>query len=225
MEAVGSVEIEFRPSPVVSGLRGGVGYFGGGGPTASAGENAVFDVEGAGFFPGLTCVWCGVAGAEANVLSSVAARCEQPGLETLKHVQTAGAAATNEGVACALGLVSGGADDGLLGAATVADGPTALVTPSPAEMTAVAPSAGPASGGSAATATLAAGFSSRRIGSRDGNGDFFVPIRDDRPRRGSSRGWRRRALRDPRAFTGRRRRRRRRRARSAWFRVRRRRWD
>ena len=167
VEAVGSVEIEFRPSPVVSGLRGGVD-FGGGGSTASAGENAVFDVDGAGFFPGLTCVWCGVAGAEANVLSSVAARCEQPGLETLRLTSAAGAA---EGVACALGLVSGGADDGLLGAAAVADGPTALITPFPGETTAVAPSVGPATGGTAATARTA-GFSSSRRFTRDANGGF-----------------------------------------------------
>ena len=167
VEAVGSVEIEFRPSPVVSGLRGGID-FGGGGSTASAGENAVFDVDGAGFFPGLTCVWCGVAGAEANVLSSVAARCEQPGLETLRLTSAAGAA---EGVACALGLVSGGADDGLLGAAAVADGPTALITPFPGETTAVAPSGGPASGGTAATARTA-GFSRRGDLRATQTGDF-----------------------------------------------------
>ena len=82
------------------------------------------------------------------------------------------AAGATEGVACALGLVSGGADDGLLGAAAVADGPTALVTPFPAEMTAVAPSAGPASGGIRATARTA-GFP--RFAETRGNaetGDF-----------------------------------------------------
>ena len=68
--------------------------------------------------------------------------------------------------------MSGGADDGLLGAAAVADGPTALVTPFPAEMTAVTPSAGPASGGSVAIARLA-GFSfTRRRAETHGNGGF-----------------------------------------------------
>ena len=60
VEAVGSVEIDSGRRPSSRGC--GRGWrFRRRRLDGFRGENAVFDVDGAGFFPGLTCVWCGVA--------------------------------------------------------------------------------------------------------------------------------------------------------------------
>ena len=145
VEVLSGIDVEFRLAPVAVRVSGGGGGGVGGEATATAGENAVFDVYGSGFFRGLTCVWNGVAETEANVLSSTAARCEQPGVRTLST-----AAASGESVVT-LGLVPGGTQAGGLGSGTVVDGPVAWARPHPAEVSAVGPSHGPSSGGSAVT--------------------------------------------------------------------------
>ena len=85
---------------------------------------------------------------------STAARCEQPGLRTLST-----AAASGESVVT-LGLVPGGTQAGGLGSGTVVDGPVAWARPHPAEVSAVGPSHGPSSGGSAVT-VQGGGFDAR----------------------------------------------------------------